>query len=701
MASSSQIVIKNIEELICILDNNFENNRTVLDQIVSDIAKGPTPISSFITYINSQLSNAPTRQKGLSLLKTLCPLCPSASIAEHAIAWLNNSLKYPEKEVIISDDAFTIINFLVETCHEVPELSKSVTSGILNKIVEQICKTQNSLSSLKCLETCLRVYSGPCTPLRNTIDKYLIAYVDCSVSSDSVRFAGKCLHALQQVGGGGANGINHKVAWKKQQRALCATAHSLMDQLFESLTEFGNFQQGDNTPLQLPNLADGDSMKLNTTRLINIVIFLQEMLLGAYPTAKSVMPKHILDVVSRGLAITSAILGNQIISETISLSMYLNLIHRHCLQLLQALIVSLGCNLIPYATVICKLIANNLKSMTPKDAANVQSFCELRVTAYQTLSIWMTVAKSASCVHVFADSIIPMIITDITPAKNEVNLSVQSSAPKHMTKKARKKLQQEQITQSSLAKSFSPITKKSSVSTNVYESKICSEALYTLQYILINIGYLLKPLIHKQLQEFVVKTLFDIQRGIVSNPYDDTTYSEVPSNPMESEVENTEKDKGKENQIESTPQEEKNDTSNEKLTNESVPQKEIMEIDTNTDKTEEKDSNKINADEIIEIPELNDTQANEKRSEKVSSTEHENSSKTSYSVHIEILSDDEVMERLTIDDEPENLNNLPEKQNAVSSTQETHVAKKKDNTENVIDLVEEDMCSAFVDIVNE
>lgn len=52
-----------------------------------------------------------------------------------------------------------------------------------------------------------------------------------------------------------------------------------MDQLFESLTEFGNFQQGDDTPLQLPKLADGDSMKLNTIRLINTVIFLQEMLL--------------------------------------------------------------------------------------------------------------------------------------------------------------------------------------------------------------------------------------------------------------------------------------------------------------------------------------------------------------------------------------------------------------------------------------
>lgn len=35
---------------------------------------------------------------------------------------------------------------------------------------------------------------------------------------------------------------------------------------------------------------------------------------------------------------------------------------------------SLGNNLIPYATVICKLIVNNLKGTSPKDAANVKSF---------------------------------------------------------------------------------------------------------------------------------------------------------------------------------------------------------------------------------------------------------------------------------------------------------------------------------------
>lgn len=52
MANSSQIVVKNIEELICILDNDFENNRTVLDQIVSDIAKVNQTFSFSLTDLH-------------------------------------------------------------------------------------------------------------------------------------------------------------------------------------------------------------------------------------------------------------------------------------------------------------------------------------------------------------------------------------------------------------------------------------------------------------------------------------------------------------------------------------------------------------------------------------------------------------------------------------------------------------------------
>lgn len=51
-------------------------------------------------------------------------------------------------------------------------------------------------------------------------------------------------------------------------------------------------------------------------------------------------------------------------------------------------------------------------------------FSDLRLTAYETLSLWMITAKSASCVYMYADSLIPVILTDVSPVANQLNLTV-------------------------------------------------------------------------------------------------------------------------------------------------------------------------------------------------------------------------------------------------------------------------------------
>lgn len=69
-------------------------------------------MSVFITHINVQLSNSSTRRKGLTLLSTFLPFCPYELCTEHAIAWMNNSLKYCENEREINYTAFKIISMI-------------------------------------------------------------------------------------------------------------------------------------------------------------------------------------------------------------------------------------------------------------------------------------------------------------------------------------------------------------------------------------------------------------------------------------------------------------------------------------------------------------------------------------------------------------------------------------------------------------
>lgn len=83
------------------------------------------------------------------------------------------------------------------------------------------------------------------------------------------------------MGGGGNDGINYYQNWNYQQQRLCATTHKLMDEFFESVTEFGDFQQElkDVPSLELFDLPECKSFQHIAYRLINTTIFLQEMLL--------------------------------------------------------------------------------------------------------------------------------------------------------------------------------------------------------------------------------------------------------------------------------------------------------------------------------------------------------------------------------------------------------------------------------------
>lgn len=95
------------------------------------------------------------------------------------------------------------IALLLTFCQNIPELNKSITSGMLNKILESITKINSenrnhALSNLTCFETCLGVYPGSCAPFKPTIDTFLLSFIDSS-NPNIVNQVGKCLHIFQQV----------------------------------------------------------------------------------------------------------------------------------------------------------------------------------------------------------------------------------------------------------------------------------------------------------------------------------------------------------------------------------------------------------------------------------------------------------------------------------------------------------------------
>lgn len=52
-------------------------------------------------------------------------------------------------------------------------------------------------------------------------------------------------------------------------------------------------------------------------------------------------------------------------------------------------------------------------------------FCsDLRLTGYETLRLWITMVKAASGIDSQVNTLVPIIINDTTPVKNEINLTV-------------------------------------------------------------------------------------------------------------------------------------------------------------------------------------------------------------------------------------------------------------------------------------
>jgi len=68
------------------------------------------------------------------------------------------------------------------------------------------------------------------------LQKWVLQYVDSS-DINVIKRVAHCVAFLPLLGGGGSLGANHVSRWKQEQQKLCATLHSILDELFDSVRE--------------------------------------------------------------------------------------------------------------------------------------------------------------------------------------------------------------------------------------------------------------------------------------------------------------------------------------------------------------------------------------------------------------------------------------------------------------------------------
>lgn len=197
-------------------------------------------LDPIVSLITNNLNNQSASYEALHLLKSFLSQIQLDLVEQKGIVWLSQCVKICNQKYSSSATslAYNIIEDFLEKSVHIPDLGKAITSNSLSKIIESVSGLPKEchLSALKCIETCMRIYPGSCGASRGIIERFLENFID---ENDAVlvRHAGRCHHMLQQVRGGGPQGLKQKDAWAIHQLRLIHLLHDVLDKVFQHTTE--------------------------------------------------------------------------------------------------------------------------------------------------------------------------------------------------------------------------------------------------------------------------------------------------------------------------------------------------------------------------------------------------------------------------------------------------------------------------------
>ncbi|RZF36203.1 hypothetical protein LSTR_LSTR008529 [Laodelphax striatellus] len=467
-----------------------------------------------IKTVNQLLSDNSDRYGGLTVLRVVLEQCSVDSYTQNACSWLLNCVKATnDKDRNIVNISFNVLGLLLQMATKFPEIKKFASNNIVPRFLEHTTRPINlqTISSfLECLKTCMKEYTGPCGSFRKSITSLLSKLVNSE--SSLLSQASKCYALLAQIKCSSNPGVSYNSYWKENELTLVNTLHYHMNRLFNNVHEIQVHQKNDNSKknylLGEPTKEKSSSVllkyQLSEKRIKGICVYLQSMLLGSFPVPKPVLPDAIMGAVCRGLAVTCASLGPTK-TDSIALGSVLPEVHVHLLNLMMDLISLCGRNMIPYGTVICKLIAQELKWTTSTDWPYAQDkpYRKLRAVVYKALRCWLSVGRSASSLETTQKEIITSILLDAKIENQKVT---------------RKVMKGQGSSGSSHTSDFSTESRSEKLASELANEELCLESLKCLQSILSSYSNKLEAETCKTIQETVLELLYGVQSVHESPP---------------------------------------------------------------------------------------------------------------------------------------------------------------------------------------
>ncbi|XP_055587467.1 proline-, glutamic acid- and leucine-rich protein 1-like [Uranotaenia lowii] len=510
-----------VSKVFCsVMDMKTSNIHSVLTDLEEHQTLWAEPkheIDGYFAKIGSLLGIASTRDRGLVALKHFVPQCPLDVLEDKMQYYINICAKICNQKGHQASVplAYGVLKQLLNKSLQSTDLNKLMVSNI-PKLLESISTAINPslhVSVLDFLETAMRSYPGVTGMAKNRIEDFLYSLVD-SEDTEIVKRTASCLLLLQQIRGGGQHGSLHKKTWDEYQCKLVNTVHELLGQVFAHIPE--TFDVEENLEcLKFPKLVVNEEpvtgAHQTVRRLINVIHYLEAAILEPYPVAKPIRPMKVLNVIFRAHSVSCVTMGKTALRENLALGMMLPQVQLELLRVLDALVLVLKSNALPFGNLVTDLFDQCLKgTLTTNSKGQKKSFLALRVRVYESIVLWCDTLHYASGVEEIADNLLEHIVQDITPFEPEVTLQVNASGQK-LSAKAKRKLQKEQNASTSLVKCHSTDGIQRKHSTNDSGNDLlCRVALRCLTSILQSAGCFVKPVMQKLLQEKIVQLCFNV-----------------------------------------------------------------------------------------------------------------------------------------------------------------------------------------------
>ncbi|XP_037944694.1 uncharacterized protein LOC119677425 [Teleopsis dalmanni] len=400
-----------------------------------------TPLSNMqhadlvIRQITSLLSDKSTRLLGMRCLQKVLNQFTAEMLEPKAMLWTSLILKDLSSHEFPAnvDIGFAVIGMIATGMKQSSDLSKSFGSNYIGSILETCSKvsSQNYLSSLRCLEICLRLYPEYSGPHKELVQKYVSNFMDMTNKKLTIQ-SGKCTLLLQQVRARNVNNFNLKTQWKNYQLNLLKSLQVVINLINPSNLNVG--------AIYLDEESFAPKLKLSAepiqrsieifTRFSNLANYFVIALSEPYPTEKPVMVKKVFDLIDAGLVTGFKVLQNNAMSENF-LKILLPEIFLKLIQVLESLIKILQGHLKVYYHKVFEIFSSILKvTSNEKETLNCERFKSVRVKIYNVISGWCSMFGNGSRCEVIAHTVIENIFKDVIPMQFETLIKVTSSSSK-------------------------------------------------------------------------------------------------------------------------------------------------------------------------------------------------------------------------------------------------------------------------------